>query len=142
MPAGLLIPSLISAGTSIAQGVIGSKASKKAAQQQQQGGERGLDVWNQVYGQQRQAYDPYLQIGRSALGNLGAMVGRPQTQSPLPQGPQQGQMGAFGVAQQAVQRSPQGQAQVVRLRAPDGSEQDVPMAQAEHYMSRGAQRVG
>lgn len=56
--------------------------------------------------------------------------------------PKMGMWGAplYGAISSAAQQGRGGG--MVRLRAPDGHEQDVPAMFAQHYLSRGAQRIG
>lgn len=119
---GKLAPYLIGAGTDLAGGLLGSRAANKASQQQLAYGEKAMDAMRNAYGQelgfygqQRDVYAPYNQIGQSALGNLARLTG-----SPVPQ---------------AAAPNPT----MVRLRAPDGSIQAVPDSDVQHYIQRGAQ---
>lgn len=83
---GLLTVGLISAGTSIAGGIMGSNASGKAADAQVQASKEAMDLINQygskgadylkwILGQQEGAQSPYLQAGTNALGQLAGVVG-------------------------------------------------------------------
>ena len=152
MPAAIAIPSLISAGTSIVGGVMGSKASKKAAQQQVQSADRGLELLGGIHQQQQQQQSPYMQLGQGALSNLGMMVGRPMTApavnpapSPTSQMPWQQQPQQVSTLPMSSLMSWLGMAGaqgggMVRMRAPDGSTQMVPKAQVAHYQQLGARQ--
>jgi hypothetical protein len=118
-----LLPYLIGGGVDIAGGYMGSKASKTAAQQQIQSGDRALAALKDAYAQQQAAYNPYAQIGVGALGNLSALTG---IQRP---------------AAQPASGAPAPTPQMVSLRAPDGSIQQVPADHVDHYLSLGAQRA-
>lgn len=146
MPAAVLVPSLISAGTSIVGGIMGSKASKNAAKTQVESGERALGTLGSLYQQQQAAHQPYMQLGQSALGNLGALVGRPQampTANPATMGPgPSGQRGTpFGQTVGQSMLRPGGGGGPVRMRAPDGSENAVPPDQVQFFLQRGAQVI-
>lgn len=169
MPAAVAIPFLVSTGISVAQGIKASKAAKKAAKQETQASTTALEqVAQPVYQEQRQLWNPYVQVGRGALGNLSALTGLPglPPQEPRPNyGPPQGmplgQMGqppqggsAVGGAGRAVSTLGAGSlipgggqglssadVMQVRLRAPNGEIQSVPVSQMDHYIQRGATRV-
>lgn len=141
MPAAVLVPSLISAGTSIVGGIMGSKAAKNAAKTQVESGDKALGLQGHLYQQQQAMNQPYMNLGQSALGNLGAMVGRPQampTANPATMGPQGRQMppGGQTVGQSMLRPGGGG---MVRMRAPDGSENAVPPDQVQFFLQRGAQ---
>lgn len=119
---GKLAPYLIGAGTDLLGGYMGSKASKDAAKQQLAYGEKAMDAMRNAYGQelgfygqQRDVYAPYNQIGQSALGNLAGLAGLP------------------------APAAPRSNPTMIRLRAPDGSVQAVPESDVQHYIQRGAQ---
>ena len=149
MPAALLVPSLISAGTSIAGGIMGSRASKKAAETQVKSGDKALALQGNLYQQQQAMNQPYMNLGQSAIGNLGALVGRPQAmptmnpatslgQSPMGMaGPGNRTAGPGQTVGQSMLRPGAGGS--VRMRAPDGSVNTVPAEQVSFYTQRGAQ---
>ena len=86
----------ISAATSIASGVIGAKAAKKAGRVQARGSERAAELQEQharealkfnreVWQGQQQNLQPYMQIGQTGLANLGHLMGLPSDyQAPQP----------------------------------------------------------
>lgn len=67
---GLLTVGLISAGTSIAGGIMGSSAASKAAKQQAQSAQNALDFQKEVFGQQQQNQQPFLDQGKVSLAKL------------------------------------------------------------------------
>lgn len=180
--AALLIGSGISALTQVGAAKIGSNASKKAADTQTAAGNKALALNEQIYNQQRQDQNPYMQAGQQGLSNLQQLVGNQQPRfgggmtpgqggpAPLnlgnafggPQAPPQGAMPAqggqpMGQPAGAPQQAPMGsqgqppmmaqapqspQGAMVKLRAPDGSVEDVPAQLADQFIQRGAMRVG
>ena len=81
----------MSIGGSIASGVIGSKAAKKAAgvqaaagtqaaQLQAQSAREALDFQKQMFATQQQNFAPWLGTGRTALANLSHLLGLPPQQ--------------------------------------------------------------
>lgn len=69
--AALLIGSAVSAGTAAASAKVQSNAAKKAAQSQQ-------TATNQALAVQQQANQPYMDLGKQALGTLGQMQANAQ----------------------------------------------------------------
>lgn len=67
---GLLTVGLISAGTSIAGGLMGSSASKSAAAQQAKSAQDALDFQKQVFNQQQTNQQPFLDSGKTSLSKL------------------------------------------------------------------------
>ena len=156
MPA--IIPLAISAATSIAGGVIASKAAKKAAAIQSAAADKAsafqaqantdiLGVQKQQYelGQQRMA--PYAALGGQGMALL---MGTPQPgAAPAPQNTLGGMMPTGAPPQPGAPPPPGGMppgpgggGQMVTLQSPDGETRQVPADQAGFYMSKGARPVG
>ena len=86
----------ISAATSLATGAYGASQAKKAGRVQARGSERAAELQEQharealkfnreVYQQQQQNLQPYMQIGQTGVANLGYLMGLPsQYQEPAP----------------------------------------------------------
>lgn len=82
---GLLTATLISSGSSLLGGLFGSKAASKASEQQVAAGDRALDFEKGVYSDQKQnfadykgAQSPYLDFGRTSVGQLMGLMNDPQ----------------------------------------------------------------
>ncbi len=67
---GLLTMGLVSAGSSIFGGVMGSSAAKDAAAAQQGAAQQGLDFQKDMFAQQQANQAPYLQAGKTSLASL------------------------------------------------------------------------
>lgn len=65
----------IGAGTSLLSGILGSKGAKSAAKAQAQAINRGIDVQNQQFQQERADSLPFLQAGQGALGQTQGLLG-------------------------------------------------------------------
>lgn len=126
MPAAV-IGGILAAGGAVGGAAIAANASKSAASQQQASASQALGVQQQEYANAQKLLQPYL-YGGPALSGLNYRV----TASGAPS-PYQGISGApsFG--------SPY--APGVLMRAPDGTQQQVPAALVPHYLSRGAEQV-
>lgn len=140
----LVVAGAIAAGGAIAGGVIGSKSAKSAAKTQTQAADRsaqlqydlgmqGLDFQRQMWDQGRADMQPWMNMGKSALGALGSGMG-------LSGGP--ASMGGGGMSLGNPRGSLYKAPQMVMMRAPDGSTRPVPRTMVPHYQSRGAQVVG
>ena len=66
----LIIGGSISAAGGLADALIGSSASKTAAQEQQQSDQQALDFQKQVYGTQQANLAPYMTAGNTSLSSL------------------------------------------------------------------------
>src|SRR5216683_8090206 len=82
----LIIGAAISAGTSLAGGLLGSSAASKAAKQQtaaaqqaiaieRQNAQKAQDYQQNILGGTTANLQPYVGAGRSALGNLDYLLG-------------------------------------------------------------------
>lgn len=67
---GILTASLIGAGGSLLGGLFGSSSASKAADQQAKSAQQALDFQKQVFGQQQQNQQPFLDAGTSSLSKL------------------------------------------------------------------------
>lgn len=67
-----MVTSAIMGGSSIASGLIGSRASKKAAAQQAEAIRYAADIQNQMYRQGREDLAPYRNIGYQSLKDITA----------------------------------------------------------------------
>lgn len=70
MPAAAVIPAIIGAGASVGGALLEKNAAQKASQAQQQSQQQALNLYRDIYTQQRQDVSPYLSAGTAALGNL------------------------------------------------------------------------
>ncbi len=150
----------IPVGEAVAEGLSHSAANDKANEQLQAGNNQAIDLYKQTYA-------PYLNAGSQASSTLAGLMGF----SPSPTGqatpaaapapvaaaepveapkPYQGQSGGHGYGmtggldtlQSLAARQPtQSSYRTVRMRAPDGTEEDVPHAQARHFLDLGAELV-
>lgn len=75
--AAILTAAGIAAGSQVASSVIGSKAAKSAAQQQQASANTALQYANQAYNQQMQAQAPYYNQGTAAFNTLSRLLTPP-----------------------------------------------------------------
>lgn len=92
--------------------------------------------------------DPYARTGQAANNTLAQWMGQPpQAQTPVPApstavspliATSAGISGGGGTNTSGSAQTDQ----MVRLRAPDGTEKDVPAAQVAYYLSKGAKTVG
>ena len=158
MPWALIGGAIASGVSSLVGAKVASNAAKSAAKTQSQATDRALAVNQQVYNQQRQDQNPYMQVGQQGLTNLSQIVGnqqprfggglnpsQPQMQPPMnlgttgrppmpqggPQIPQGAPMGGGG------QSGP-----MVTVQAPTGETRQVPQALAQQMVAKGARIVG
>lgn len=138
-----------------------ANASKQASAVQQAGAQKALDFNQMLFGQQQQAFAPYQATGQGAASQLGSLltgarppsmpasvqkvIGSGQTPAAAQINPQplQGasmaqQNPAMGQAPPAAQPS---QGALVTMRSPTGETGQVPAAQVQHWLSKGAQVV-
>lgn len=103
----------IMAGSALAGGAMAANASKNAAKTQAQSAERAQQVNADMFRQQQQMQQPYMNLGNGAASMLGRLMGSPagaRFATPAPQNPMngwgvmQGGMGQMG--QMAAQRRP------------------------------------
>lgn len=152
MPAA--IPIAIGAAGGL--GFLGARsqanAAKDAAQTQAESTDKALALQREMWAAQQQNQAPWVSAGQGAVSTLARLMGTPQPAMAMPsQGPQNAMGGQTNMLAR-IAGGPRtigtraagavlGQQGMVVLRAPDGSTQAVPEAQAEHYISRGAARV-
>lgn len=140
MPAAILIPSLIGAGASVAGAALASNASKSAADTQAQSAQKAQDYTNANFQQQQQNFAPYQAMGQKSLGFLGGATATPTgSQAPGFSGQTLGQMANPSTSSQTPTQPQTGQ--MVTIQAPDGTTKQMPMAQAQLFLSRGAKIV-
>lgn len=160
----------MSAGSQVAGAMIGSRAAKGAAKTQAAAADRAMGVGRRVYDDQQALMAPYVNVGRSAVGTLGRLMtpGVPYTPE-LQRGDAMAAAGGTLTRPRAIRatapglRTPGGPEEMrapgliggitgaagtlsgmggrIRLRAPDGTEKDVPSYLADHYIARGAKKV-
>jgi hypothetical protein len=91
-PLAIMLPLImggVSAGASIIGGKLASNGVKRAADTQAKAGEKAIVRYDQIYNEQKQRQQPYMDFGRQALGNLGQMSGQ-QAPTFNPQQPMNG----------------------------------------------------
>lgn len=120
--------------------LIGYAGAKSAAKSQEKAADKSLALQERMFNQTRADQQPYMQAGQSSLSALtrGMGLSAPAPSMAATPGEMRTAVPRGGLS--AMRGAPAGN--VVQLRAPDGSVQAVPQDQAEHYMARGAQRVG
>ena len=74
---GLLTVALIGAGTSIAGGIVQSKAASKATKAQTDAGDKSLALQREIYNQQQANEAPWRNTGAAAITSLGGLLGLP-----------------------------------------------------------------
>jgi len=81
---GLLTLGLIGGGSSLFSGILGSKASGKASQQQGAAADKAIDFQKEIYGDQRRDQQPYQDLGTAAIAQLMKRIGMgtPDFQTP------------------------------------------------------------
>lgn len=137
MPIGV-VPALILGGATAGSAAISAHASNKAANEEQQAGDRALQVQQREYQQAQQQLAPFRAMGTSTLGSLYNLAEQaPVTASPTGFGysaptlpPMTGSFGSLAASMD-----------MVMLRAPNGQTQAVPANQVGHYLARGATRI-
>lgn len=162
--------SLALLGVDAAAHLVGAKmastASKNAAKTQAAAGQKAIEISqagqrdslnaiNTNYGKAASLYEPYRQVGLSALPSLANLAGSgyPEGRTAPPQGappsvmgmgtpqpnapPPQGAQGFYG----GQPMGPSNGSGLVTMRAPNGMTQQVPAAQVQHYTQMGAQVV-
>jgi len=77
--AALITMAAVEAGTAVASAKIQSNAAKNAAKTQAGGTQQALDFQKQMWGQQQQLMNPYLQAGGAATGLLSSVMRPPGT---------------------------------------------------------------
>lgn len=151
MPAAIAIPAIVGAGASVGSALIGAHASGKAADQQADAAAQAQRFNEQVYRDQQQRMNPFLQLGTDAFTRLYSdHFGVPySSQLPgafTPQGPTLGALGGPQMAAAAAEPPspylPAGVPQMVTLRAPNGDIEDVPAAVAQQFIAKGARPMG
>lgn len=153
-----LTPTLIAVG----QGLDNRDAANKATGQLQDANNQAIDVY-------KQTYQPYLNSGSQASNTLAGLMGlgplpqqgasdavmapavqptantrtRPEDAPVVGQAQARTQTPEMNTLRSLAARQPtQSSYRTVRMRSPDGSEEmDIPAAQVQHYLSRGAQVV-
>lgn len=121
--AGAIIGGAIGGLGSIMGGKAQADAAKEAARLQSQSAREALDFTKGQYGDLQTRLKPYIESGQTANQTMAALLAR----SPYAQAVR-GQVPAL-------------QGPLVTLRAPDGSTKQVPQAQAQQFIARGAQQV-
>lgn len=155
MPATVAIP-LITAGASAATSLVGAKmasnASKKAAETQERAAGRAQVDTRRATGDALSYIDRMRSGGGvqaqppASQSYLSGLLGIPRPQMPTNVPPMGGgqygaMFGAPGGAPAGPMAQPRGGG-LVMLEAPNGQRKQVPAEQAEHFISRGARRVG
>jgi hypothetical protein len=154
----------IPVGEAIAQGISSHKAAGKAEEQLQGANQQAVDLYGQALG-------PFVQQGQQASNTLGglmgfapapagapgglASMGRSTTGATMypngttgrirpPDAPVTGQAQARpgSLGQMAIPSQTASSYRTVRMMAPDGSQEDVPEAEAAIFERAGARRVG
>lgn len=161
MPAAVAIP-LITAGVTTGATLYGvhkaSQASDKAAKVQNDAAKyaadqtgaattQSLNLQRDMFNRGQAELAPYTGLGRSAGSTLARMMGlpampayqpAPMLQAPAAQTPAAGN--PFGQLMSQGRRTPTG-TDMTRLIAPDGSIEEVPTEQVDHFLSMGARRA-
>lgn len=123
-----------------------ANASKAASAAQQAGAQKALDFNANLFGQQQQAFKPYQDTGQAAISQLGSLL----TNARPPSMPASVSRVVGGAPQPSalaqINPSPlQGPSQaaggLVTLKSPDGEVGQVPAAQVQHWLSKGATLV-
>lgn len=164
MPA-IAIAAGIGAVGSIASAAIQSRAAGRAADTQENAANNALGLQRDIYNQTRADLAPYRDAGASAVGTLSGLMGLPMASSSGPmastsggvqpqRAPRQLPPGfdvnkpilPFGqsladLAPRAAEAHQQNQSSYVRMRAPNGEEDDVPPQFVDEFLGRGAVRV-
>jgi len=164
-----IVTTAIAAGGSVLGAHMASSAAKKGADLQKQASDAALayekerDAYARSteanrYGAMMRGTAPYRRAGAAATGEMSQLLGLPaDTPDPVgsyepppepatPSAPPKA-MENLGRSAMAVGRAAGAQTQTgpsestVRLQAPDGTVQEIPARQAEHYLQRGARRV-
>jgi hypothetical protein len=160
-----VIAGAIAAGGAVTGAVISSKAAKGAAKTQTEAGNKALDLQREIYGQQKQLLNPYVNAGSESLGRLmsqhwgtpyqgpgspGILAPNPYAPTPqslgiqngMPQRPPQAMsLGQMAAPQGAPQR-PQGGDGMVIVEAPTGERQRLPLYLAQQAQAKGARILG
>jgi len=157
-----LISAAIAAGGSVGAAALAAHGASSASDEQAQAAQAALDFAKQKQSEQLAQEQPYLALGQQAVAQLPNMVrpmpnyamptpyGYPQQPTslsgmnqPLVRGPVQTTQPVAPPVMQggAPSQAAQLNQQTVRLQAPDGSQRDVPVQQAQFYISKGAKRV-
>lgn len=156
MPAAVAVPAIVGGATSLASGLIGAHGAKSAAKTQSQAADRALAANQQVYNDQRQLMQPYVQGGQSAFQQLlsgwqhkqpGGMPSGAPAPSQGGGSPMSGGLAAAMPMQGQPQGPPPGMPQggqtggMVMMEGPDGSRRAIPQASVQMAMQRGARVV-
>lgn len=160
MPAAVALPWIIGAGAAASVGgaAIQAHAAGKASKAQMSAADKDLALQTQVYHDQMARTQPYVDFGTQSLANLGRLRDTPfstQTQGLTnaaryggpPPAYQMGQPQGGGMPLSALGQRPQGQpmamgqmggGQTVRMVGPDGTPNQVPQANVQEALRRGA----
>ncbi len=143
----------IAVGSSIIGSGIQSDQVSKATKKQDEATKQALQVGQDVYADTRKNFDPYLQLGSGAVGNLrgltglgpaapmGPVAGVPQAAPTAPAATDPATIGHFQsmLNQASSQNAPTDTGYVVMAK--DGVTKHVPTAQVDYWLANGAQKV-
>jgi Flp pilus assembly protein TadG len=143
------IGAAIGVGGSLIGGAIKSHQASKAANAQQAGAQQAQQTLERNQTQTRADLDPFRLQGQAAFQKLGTFMGLPSTGQVQQQnrvaantGPDP-RLGIPGYNSSTGVVGPTNQmGSTVMMRAPDGTTQQVPREQVQHYSQLGAQVVG
>lgn len=150
-------PYIIAGATALDSAHDAKQANEQATQQLQGGNTAATDIY-------KESFSPYMNLGSQSANTLAGLMGfaplqsgtsqattpaavapemtttrtRPEDSPVIGHAQARGTLADLG---QDLQSRAQTRSSFVRMRAPDGTEEDVPEAQAQHFMSMGAQRV-
>lgn len=163
MPAAILVPALIGAagaGASIYGAKNGANAARDAAALQVAASDRAQQFNERAYSDQKQAMNPYMQLGSDAMaryqqkyggqpagGQRPAPMGAPPPMVAAPQGQPRG-MSPFGAPppqgpSMQPGAPPQGQPgePMVLMVGPDGEQKSIPQSNVPQALALGAKQV-
>lgn len=164
----MLVSAGIGAAADLIKSHNAKKAADQAAKAETAATDKALALNQQIYDERKNAMAPYAGYGTEAMGTLGALMGLPAPgaggapaqqmvvdpgKDPIPKSvngtPMQPNVPVTGkmsdvfkpAAKTPVDASAQTASSYVRMRAPNGEEQDVPHEFAPYFQEAGAQPV-
>ncbi len=155
-------PAVVAGANGVASQMENADAAKQANEQLQTGNNAALDTY-------KQQFSPYTNLGSQSANTLASLMGfsplpANSTEAPYTPGNVEGYNtrtrpedapivghaqprgtfdagGSLSDLGQQVQSRANSRSSFVRMRAPDGTEEDVPQAQVKHFMELGAQAL-
>lgn len=124
------LPYLIDVGGNVVGSVLNQRAASKAADQQKDAAQQGIDLQKQVWSDIQRNQAPFIQTGQGAITRLNGLMGGSPLNLGQPSAPAPSNAAPLSL-----------QAPMVNVRAPDGEVRALPQNVAEIAIQKGGTRV-